>query len=161
VIEEPAFFAGRYKGKAITVHSNLKGEERDETVEQLINVENAINPTEIVVHVNMLKEGWDVHQSVHDRASAGRQLEDLGGAVDRSRPRLPYGKRTLESAVDRLTIVAHDRFQEIVDYAKSPRFHHQERIQGCVDPHGPDAGGRVRADDRPYDCRRSVSPRKL
>jgi len=33
--------------------------------------------------------------------------------------RLPYGKRTGVEAVDRLTIVAHDRFQEIVDYARS------------------------------------------
>ena len=31
--------------------------------------------------------------------------------------RLPYGKRTGVAAVDRLTIVAHDRFQEIVDEA--------------------------------------------
>lgn len=33
--------------------------------------------------------------------------------------RLPYGKRTGVEAVDRLTIVAHDRFQEIVDFARS------------------------------------------
>jgi type III restriction enzyme len=31
--------------------------------------------------------------------------------------RLPYGKRTGVSAVDRLNIVAHDRFQEIIDEA--------------------------------------------
>ena len=34
--------------------------------------------------------------------------------------RLPYGKRTGVTAVDRLTIVAHDRFQEIVDEANKP-----------------------------------------
>jgi type III restriction enzyme len=34
--------------------------------------------------------------------------------------RLPYGKRTGQAIVDRLTIVAHDKFQEIVDYANSP-----------------------------------------
>jgi type III restriction enzyme len=34
--------------------------------------------------------------------------------------RLPYGKRTGVGAVDRLTIVSHDKFQEIVDYANSP-----------------------------------------
>src|SRR6185436_18360913 len=32
--------------------------------------------------------------------------------------RLPYGKRTGVDAVDRLNIVAHDRFQEIVDEAR-------------------------------------------
>src|SRR3990170_1581141 len=57
---ENDLFEGRYQGKVITVHSALKGEERDETVEQLIHVEKPDNPTEIVVHVNMLKEGWDV-----------------------------------------------------------------------------------------------------
>ncbi len=31
--------------------------------------------------------------------------------------RLPYGKRTGNDNVDRLTIVAHDKFQEIVDEA--------------------------------------------
>jgi type III restriction enzyme len=29
--------------------------------------------------------------------------------------RLPYGKRTGNEAVDTLTIVSHDKFQEIVD----------------------------------------------
>ncbi|MCB0641483.1 MAG: hypothetical protein KDC44_07575, partial [Phaeodactylibacter sp.] len=34
--------------------------------------------------------------------------------------RLPYGKRVGDEKVDRLTIVAHDRFQEIVDAANEP-----------------------------------------
>jgi type III restriction enzyme len=34
--------------------------------------------------------------------------------------RLPYGKRTGVTAVDRLSIVAHDRFQEIIDEANRP-----------------------------------------
>jgi len=34
--------------------------------------------------------------------------------------RLPYGKRTGNDKVDKLTIVAHDRFQEIVDEANKP-----------------------------------------
>src|SRR5207253_1660266 len=34
--------------------------------------------------------------------------------------RLPYGKRTGVTAVDRLNIVAHDRFQEIIDEANRP-----------------------------------------
>ena len=32
--------------------------------------------------------------------------------------RLPYGKRTGVAAVDRLNIVAHDKFQEIIDEAR-------------------------------------------
>ncbi len=118
-IKEEAFFAGRYKGKVIQVHSKQTGEERDETVEQLINVEKSDNPTEIVIHVNMLKEGWDVtnlYTIVPLRAANSQTLveQSIGRGL-----RLPYGKRTGVGAVDRLTIVSHDKFQEIVDYANS------------------------------------------
>ncbi len=119
-IEDKSFFEGRYKGKAIVVHSNLRGEEKDETVEQLMNVEKADNPTEIVIHVNMLKEGWDVtnlYTIVPLRAANSKTLveQSIGRGL-----RLPYGKRAGVDSVDRLTIVSHDKFQEIVDYANSP-----------------------------------------
>jgi type III restriction enzyme len=119
-IKSDDFFDGRYKDKVITVHSALRGEERDETVEQLVGVENPANPTEIVVHVNMLKEGWDVtnlYTIVPLRAANARTLveQSVGRGL-----RLPYGKRVGVSAVDRLTIVAHDKFQEIVDEARNP-----------------------------------------
>ncbi|MCG2796103.1 MAG: DEAD/DEAH box helicase family protein [Actinomycetia bacterium] len=119
VIEGEAFFEERYKGKVIQVHSKQTGEERDETVEQLINVEKPDNPTEIVIHVNMLKEGWDVtnlYTIVPLRAANSKTLveQSIGRGL-----RLPYGKRTGVGAVDRLTIVSHDKFQEIVDYANS------------------------------------------
>lgn len=119
-IEEDSFFDGRYKGKAIVVHSNIKGEEKDETVEQLITVEKSDNLTEIVIHVNMLKEGWDVtnlYTIVPLRTANSKTLveQSIGRGL-----RLPYGRRTGAGAVDRLTIVSHDRFQEIVDYANSP-----------------------------------------
>ncbi|MBM4338296.1 MAG: type III restriction endonuclease subunit R [Deltaproteobacteria bacterium] len=120
IIEDGTFFEGRYKGKVIQVHSKQSGEERDETIEQLINVEKPENPTEIVIHVNMLKEGWDVtnlYTIVPLRAANSKTLveQSIGRGL-----RLPYGKRTGVGAVDRLTIVSHDKFQEIVDYANSP-----------------------------------------
>jgi type III restriction enzyme len=59
-LESDDFFAGRYRGKVITIHSNVRGEEKDEVVQQLLTVEQSDNPIEIVIHVNMLKEGWDV-----------------------------------------------------------------------------------------------------
>lgn len=76
------------------------------------------NDTEIVIHVNKLKEGWDVtnlYTIVPLRASASEILTEqtIGRGL-----RLPYGQRTGVEAVDRLTIIAHDRFQEIVDRAK-------------------------------------------
>jgi type III restriction enzyme len=119
-IEAHDFFGGRYKGRAITVHSNQTGDEKDETVQQLLSVEDPANPTEIVIHVNMLKEGWDVtnlYTIVPLRTANSRTLveQSIGRGL-----RLPYGRRTGVSDVDRLTIVSHDRFQEIVDHANDP-----------------------------------------
>ena len=119
-IKQNDFFDGRYKDRVITVHSRQKGEEADETVQRLLEVESRHEPTEIVVHVNMLKEGWDVtnlYTIVPLRAANSKTLveQSIGRGL-----RLPYAKRVGASAVDRLTIVAHDRFQEIIDEANSP-----------------------------------------
>jgi len=86
-------------------------------VERLLAVESAEEPTEIVIHVNMLKEGWDVtnlYTIVPLRAANARTLieQSIGRGL-----RLPFGRRTGVPAVDRLNIVAHDRFQEIIDEA--------------------------------------------
>jgi type III restriction enzyme len=118
LIEDESFFEGRYRGRVIQVHSGQKGSEKDENVERLLAVERTDEPTEIVVHVNMLKEGWDVtnlYTIVPLRTADSRTLveQSIGRGL-----RLPYGKRTGVAAVDRLTIVAHDRFQDIIDEAK-------------------------------------------
>ena len=120
LIESDAFFEGRYKGKVIQVDSSQTGAEEDEIVQQLLTVESPDEPTEIVIHVNMLKEGWDVtnlYTIVPLRAANARTLieQSIGRGL-----RLPYGKRTGVTAVDRLNIVAHDRFQEIIDEANRP-----------------------------------------
>jgi type III restriction enzyme len=117
LIQSAAFFQGRYADKVIQVDSSVKEEE---TVEKLLTVEHNDNPVEIVIHVNMLKEGWDVtnlYTIVPLRAANARTLieQSIGRGL-----RLPYGKRTGVTAVDRLNIVAHDRFQEIVDEANNP-----------------------------------------
>lgn len=117
LVQSGAFFEGRYKDKVIQVDSSRTGKEEDEMVERLLKVEQPDEPTEIVVHVNMLKEGWDVtnlYTIVPLRAANARTLvvQSIGRGL-----RLPYGKRTGVTAVDRLNIVAHDRFQEIVNDA--------------------------------------------
>ena len=109
LIEGEHFFEGRYKTRVIQVHSGQKGAEKDENVERLLAVESPDEATEIVVHVNMLKEGWDVtnlYTIVPLRAADSRTLveQSIGRGL-----RLPYGRRTGVAAVDRLTIVAHDR----------------------------------------------------
>ncbi len=120
LIQSDAFFEGRYKTKVIQVDSSKTGAEEDEMVERLLKVEHADEPTEIVIHVNMLKEGWDVtnlYTIVPLRAANARILieQSIGRGL-----RLPYGKRTGVPSVDRLNIIAHDRFQEIVDEARRP-----------------------------------------
>jgi len=120
LIQSAQFFEGRYKQKVIQVDSSKTGAEEDEMVERLLAVESPDEPTEIVIHVNMLKEGWDVtnlYTIVPLRAANARTLieQSIGRGL-----RLPYGRRTGVSTVDRLNIVAHDRFQEIVDEANRP-----------------------------------------
>jgi len=117
LIQSADFFEGRYKDKVIQVDSSKTGAEEEEMISRLLKVEDAGEPTEIVIHVNMLKEGWDVtnlYTIVPLRAANARILieQSIGRGL-----RLPYGKRTGVSAVDRLSIVAHDKFQEIVDEA--------------------------------------------
>ena len=117
LIESDAFHGGRYLGKVIQVDSSKTGAEEEEMIRRLLAVESVGEPTEIVIHVNMLKEGWDVtnlYTIVPLRAANARTLieQSIGRGL-----RLPYGRRTGVAAVDRLNIVAHDRFQEIVDDA--------------------------------------------
>src|SRR5690625_6949736 len=86
-----AIFDGKYAGKVIQVDSSSKEEE---TVQALLNVESSDEPTEIVIHVNMLKEGWDVtnlYTIVPLRAANAKTLveQTIGRGL-----RLPYGKRT-------------------------------------------------------------------
>ncbi|EPC5683812.1 DEAD/DEAH box helicase [Pseudomonas aeruginosa] len=117
LLESEAFYEGRYQGKVIQVDSSRTGAEEEEMITRLLAVESVDEPTEIVIHVNMLKEGWDVtnlYTIVPLRAANARTLieQSIGRGL-----RLPYGKRTGVAAVDRLNIVAHDRFQEIIDEA--------------------------------------------
>ena len=60
LIKSDAFFDGRFKDRVIQVDSSKTGAEEEAMVERLLRVEKADEPTEIVIHVNMLKEGWDV-----------------------------------------------------------------------------------------------------
>ena len=120
LIQSDKFFEGRYREKVIQVDSSKTGKDEDEMIQRLLAVESTEEPTEIVIHVNMLKEGWDVtnlYTIVPLRAANARILieQSIGRGL-----RLPYGKRTGVTAVDRLNIIAHDKFQEIIDEANQP-----------------------------------------
>ena len=115
LLTSKAFCDGRYAGKVIQVDSSARD---DETVRRLLEVERTDEPTEIVIHVNMLGIGWDVrnlYTIVLLRPGHSWTLVTAGRGM-----RLPYGRRTGVAAIDRLSIIAHDRFQEFVDEARRP-----------------------------------------
>lgn len=118
-LESDGFFRGRYQGRVIEVHSGTRAEETEEATEKLVALEHDAT-TDIVIHVNKLKEGWDVtnlYTIVPLRASASDILTEqtLGRGL-----RLPYGQRTGVEAVDRLTVIAHDRFDDVIKAARDP-----------------------------------------
>ncbi|MCM1125683.1 MAG: DEAD/DEAH box helicase family protein [Lachnospiraceae bacterium] len=117
-IKSDEFKSGKYKNKVITVHSKKSGAESDFNTRLLLGVEQADNPVEIVIHVNMLKEGWDVNNLytiVPLRTAASKILREqmVGRGL-----RLPYGKRTGDKAVDAVMLTAHDKFEEILEEAQ-------------------------------------------
>lgn len=131
-ITSGAFYEGRYAGKVIQVDSSTKD---DSDIEKLLTVEQAGNPVEIVIHVGMLKEGWDVsnlYTIVPLRAANSLVLieQTLGRGL-----RLPFGgERTGVEKVDMVTVIAHDNFEKVVTAAKDPNSIFQKVRQIELDP---------------------------
>lgn len=116
---ENDMFDGRYKGKVLQIDSSTK---KDEEIDRLfVSLEKPDNKIEIVVHVNMLKEGWDVtnlYTIVPLRAADAPILveQSIGRGL-----RLPYGgRRTGNPDVDKLTVIAHENFEAVIQKAKDP-----------------------------------------
>lgn len=103
-IESKNFFNGRFKDKVAEVHSAQRGEESEEAMQRLVAVESD-GRTEVVIHVNKLKEGWDVtnlYTIVPLRASASEILTEqtLGRGL-----RLPYGSRVARNDEDEFAVL--------------------------------------------------------
>lgn len=119
LINSDGFYNGEYKDKALQIDSSTKKEEDIER--QFLTLEESDNDIEIVIHVNMLKEGWDVtnlYTIVPLRAANAAVLieQTIGRGL-----RLPYdGKRTGDPKVDKLTVVAHDNFNKVIEEANNP-----------------------------------------
>ncbi len=114
IIKSDEFKNGEYKYKTITIHSKMRGSESEENMKYLLEVENVDNPIEIVIHVNMLKEGWDVNNLytiVPLRTATSKILREqmIGRGL-----RLPYGERTGNEEIDSVMLTAHDKFEEIL-----------------------------------------------
>lgn len=113
------FAQGMYANKTIMVHSKQKGAESDENLKLLLGVESNENPIEIVIHVNILKEGWDVNNLytiVPLRTATSQILREqmVGRGL-----RLPFGKRTGIKEVDMVALAAHDNFEDLLAKAQS------------------------------------------
>src|SRR5690606_14459754 len=118
-INSTDFYNGSYIGKVLQIDSSTKKD--DEVDRQFVALEQYNNDIEIVIHVNMLKEGWDVsnlytivplraaHASVLIEQTIGRGL------------RLPFnGERTGVDKIDKLTVIAHDNFETVIAEAQNP-----------------------------------------
>ena len=118
-IKSKEFRNGEYALKTITIHSKQTGAERDNNVRALLDVEQPDNSVEIVIHVNVLKEGWDVNNLftiVPLRTATSKVLREqtIGRGL-----RLPYGERTGDKVVDAVYLTAHDKFDEVIAEAQS------------------------------------------
>ena len=117
-ITSDEFFGGKYKNKTIVVHSKQRGAAAEASMRALLSVERTDNPIEIVIHVDKLKEGWDVNNLytiIPLRTAASKVLREqmVGRGL-----RLPYGERVGDENLDSVTLTAHDKFKEIIDEAK-------------------------------------------
>lgn len=128
-IKSDACFNGEFKDKVIEIDSGKSTIEKDENVRLLLNVEKPDNPVEIVVHVNMLKEGWDVNNLytiIPLRSAYSRTLveQTIGRGL-----RLPYGHQTGDKEVDSVMMTAHANFQKVIDDAiKGDSIFNKENI---------------------------------
>jgi type III restriction enzyme len=119
LISSVDFYKGAYEGKVLQIDSTTRNEDIIE--QQFISLEQEDNEIEIVIHVNMLKEGWDVtnlYTIVPLRAANASVLveQTIGRGL-----RLPFnGERTGVEKVDKLTVVAHDNFSKIIAAAQDP-----------------------------------------
>lgn len=113
------FYGGTFANKVLQIDSTTRNEELIE--QQFISLEHEANEIEIVIHVNMLKEGWDVtnlYTIVPLRAANASILveQTIGRGL-----RLPFsGERTGNEKVDKLTVVAHDNFDTVIAAAQNP-----------------------------------------
>lgn len=114
-ITADTFFEGYYKGRTLRIDSDSEAED----IRQLLHLEQPvpINQNEIVIHVEKLKEGWDVrnvYTIIPFRASISKKLieQTIGRGL-----RLPFGELTGEDELDSLEVISHENFQKVLDAA--------------------------------------------
>lgn len=115
MVSKDDFFDGYYKDKTLVVTS----ESEVDSINQLLHLEEPppINKNEIVIHVDKLKEGWDVRNVftiIPFRASISKTLieQTIGRGL-----RLPFGQLTGIEMLDSLDIISHDNYSRVLSVA--------------------------------------------
>lgn len=118
-IKSKAFYNGEYADKVIQIDSSVNDELNAKLLE---TVEQYDNPVEIVIHVNMLAEGWDVTNLYTicplRKADSVKLIEQtIGRGL-----RLPFkGERVGVHEIDKLSVIAHDNFEKVIKAAEDPK----------------------------------------
>lgn len=115
LIESESFHAGEWAGTTLLVHSDLPNDQKEETLAKLDAVDQPGSPVRIIIQVGMLKEGWDVKNvyvilSLRSSISEVLTEQTLGRGL-----RLPFGRYTGLELLDTLEVIAHERYQQLLE----------------------------------------------
>ncbi|TAK54782.1 MAG: hypothetical protein EPO24_12845 [Bacteroidetes bacterium] len=125
-LQSDEFMKGQYKGKVISIHQGSD----DEQIQKLLDLEKPESTIEVVIHVNKLKEGWDVktiYTIIPLRVSASEIMtqQTLGRGL-----RLPFGRQlhkdsdlskeehTERLELDTLEIISHEKYSAVLAKAQ-------------------------------------------
>lgn len=105
---------GAWADSILVVHSNLKGDAKEQALADLDAVEDPDSPVRIIISVGMLKEGWDVKNvyvicSMRALVSKVLTEQTLGRGL-----RLPFGAYTGIELLDTVEVVAHERYEDLL-----------------------------------------------
>ncbi len=114
LLDSESFDNGAWIGRTLLVHSNLKGDEKEDALAALEDVEDPRSPVRVIISVGMLKEGWDVknvYVIASMRASVSSVLTEqtLGRGM-----RLPFGEYTGVEMLDTVEVLAHERYEALL-----------------------------------------------
>lgn len=118
ILDSVSFDGGAWVNKTLLVHSKLTGDEKEEALAALDDVEEAHSPVRIIINVGMLKEGWDV-KNVYVIASMRASVSDVLTEQTLGRGlRLPFGEYTGIDFLDTLEVLAHERYEALLEKRK-------------------------------------------
>lgn len=151
IVESESFEGGAWIGTTLVVHSNLSGDDKENALEALESVEDPASPVRIIINVAILKEGWDV-KNVYVIASMRASVSEVMTEQTLGRGmRLPFGRYTGQELLDSVEVLAHERYQELLDRRSALNESFISYRKTLVTRTLPDGQVVVRPDTQPYD----------